>query len=211
MIIIVDDTFIDRHKYHDVSYLNETKYANICTVYTLVKTIDLASLVKQLSGCQLFCNHKTLQLFNAESKALNIEDNSKNREALISKVIQLNLPRVEFSRGLETNYEAKKIDKDLFYSNLKSLLDYFIIYNTIEPKILFWGDSFKEKEKLLLIQRMMIEIRITSIENFKTNPVIKEVLNILYPQLTNEQVIDGWVTKQFNKNEIVREINNQIQ
>jgi hypothetical protein len=25
------------------------------------------------------------------------------------------------------------------------------------------------------------------------------------------QVIDGWVTKQFNKNEIVREINNQIQ
>jgi hypothetical protein len=211
MIIIVDDTFIDRHKYHDVSYLNETKYANICTVYTLVKTIDLASLVKQLSGCQLFCNHKTLQLFNAESKALNIEDNSKNREALINKVIQLNLPRVEFSRGLETNYEAKKIDKDLFYSNLKSLLDYFIIYNTIEPKILFWGDSFKEKEKLLFIQRMMIEIRITSIENFKTNPVIKEVLNILYPQLTNEQVIDGWVTKQFNKNEIVREINNQIQ
>ena len=110
MIIIVDDTFIDRHKYHDVSYLNETKYANICTVYTLVKTIDLASLVKQLSGCQLFCNHKTLQLFNAESKALNIEDNSKNREALINKVIQLNLPRVEFSRGLETNYEAKNKD-----------------------------------------------------------------------------------------------------
>lgn len=211
MIIIVDDTFIDRHKYHDVSYLNETKYANICTVYTLVKTIDLASLVKQLSVCQLFCNHKTLQLFNTESKALNIEDNSKNREALINKVIQLNLPRVEFSRGLETNYEAKKIDKDLFYSNLKSLLDYFINNNTIEPKILFWGDSFKEQEKLFLIQRMMIEIRITSIENFKTNPIIKEVLNILYPQLTYEQVIDGWVTKQFNKNEIVREINNQIQ
>ena len=211
MIIIVDDTFIDRHKYHDVSYLNETKYANICTVYTLVKTIDLASLVKQLSVCQLFCNHKTLQLFNTESKALNIEDNSKNREALINKVIQLNLPRVEFSRGLETNYEAKKIDKDLFYSNLKSLLDYFINNNTIEPKILFWGDSFKEQEKLFLIQRMMIEIRITSIENFKTNPIIKEVLNILYPQLTYEQVIDVWVTKQFNKNEIVREINNQIQ
>ena len=26
MIIIFDDTFIDRHKYHDVSYLNENKY-----------------------------------------------------------------------------------------------------------------------------------------------------------------------------------------
>lgn len=211
MIIIVDDTFIDRHKYHDISYLKDTKYSNICTVYSMVKTIDLASLVKTLSGCQFFCNHKTLQLYNTEGKALNIEDNSKNRETLINKVTQLNIPRVEFSRGLETNYEAQKIDKDLFYSNLKSLLDYFINNNTIEPKILFWGDSFKEKEKLFLIQKMMIEIRITSFENFKTNPVIKEVLNILYPHLTNEQVIDGWVTKQFNKNEIVREINNQIQ
>ena len=211
MIIIVDDTFIDRHKYHDVSYLKDAKYSNICTVYTKVKTIDLSSLVKQLSGCQLFCNHKTLQLYNIEGNALNIEDNSKNREALINKVTQLNIPRVEFSRGLETNYEAKKIDKDLFYSNLKSLLDYFITNNSIEPKILFWGDSFKEKEILAFIQKMMNEIRITEVNNFKTNTVIKEGLNILYPQLTNEQVIDRWVAKQLNKNEIVREINNQIQ
>ena len=210
MIIIVDDTFIDRYKYHNVSYLKDAKYANKCIVYTKVKTIDLASLVKQLSRCQLFCNHKTLQLYNIENKALNIEDNSKNRETLINKVTQLDIPRVEFSRGLETNYEANKIDKDLFYSNLKSLLDYFIINNTIEPKILFWGDSFKEKEKLSFIQKMMIELRITDLENYKNNPVIKEGLDILFPLLTNEQVIDGWIMKQFNKSEIVREINNQI-
>lgn len=211
MIIIVDDTFIDRQKYHDVSYLKVAKYSNICTVYTKVKTINLSSLVKQLSDCQLFCNHKTLQLYNIEGNALNIEDNSKNREALINKVTQMNIPRVEFSRGLETNYEAKKIDKDLFYSNLKSLLDYFIANNSIEPKVLFWGDSFKEKEILAFIQKMMNEIRITEMNNFKTNTVIMEGLNILYPQLTNEQVIDRWVSKQLNKNEIVREINNQIQ
>lgn len=210
MIIIVDDTFIDRHKYHDVNYLSETKYANICTVYTMVKTIDLLSLVKQLSGCQLFCNHKTLQLFNAEGKVLDIENNSKNREALINKVTQLNIPRVEFSRGLETNYETKKIDKDLFYSHLKSLLDYFINNNSIEPKILFWGNSFKEKEKLAFIQKMMIEIRITELGNFKNNTVIKDGLDILYPELTNDQVIDIWVEKQLNKNEIVQKINNQM-
>jgi hypothetical protein len=211
MIIIVDDTFIDRNKYHDVSYLKDAKYSNICTVYTTVKTIELASLVKQLSGCKLFCNHKTLQIYNIEGKALNIEDNSKYREALINKVIQMNIPRVEFSRGLETNYEAKKIDKDLFYSHLKLLLDYSITNNSIEPKTLFWGDSFKEKEILAFIQKMMIEIRITGLDNFKTNTIIKEGLGIIYPQLTNEQVIDRWVTKQLNKNEIIREINNQIQ
>lgn len=58
---------------------------------------------------------------------------------------------------------------------------------------------------------MMIEIRIAELENYKTNSVIKDGLNILYPKLTNEQVIDWWVTKQLKKNEIVREINNQIQ
>lgn len=211
MIILVDDTFIDRHKYHDVSYLADARYSSICCIYTRVKTIDLASLVKQLPDCQLFCNHKTLQLYNVEGNALNIEDNSKNREALINKVIQFSIPRVEFSRGLETNYEAKKIDKDLFYSNLRSFLDYFINNNSIELKILFWGDYFKEKEKLSFVQKMMSQIRITELENFKTNSVIKEGLDILYPQLTNEQVVDRWITKQLNKNEIIRDINNQMQ
>ncbi len=211
MIILVDDTFIDRHKYQDVNYLKDAKYSDVCTIYTIVKTIDLAPLVKQLPSCQLFCNHKTLQLYNTEGKALNIEDNSKNREALINIVTQLNLPRVEFSRGLETNYESKKIDKDLFYSNLKPLLDHFIINNFVEPKILFWGESFKEKERLFFIQKMMIEIRISDLENFKTNSVIKEGLDILYPHLTNEQAIDRWVNNQLDKNQIVQEINNQIE
>jgi len=211
MIIIVDDTFIDRHKYQDVSYLQDVKYSKICAVYAIVKTIDLASLVKKLSSCQLFCNHKTLQLYNAESKAINIEDNSKNRETLINVVTQYKIPRVEFSRGLETNYDAKKIDKDLFYSNLKPLLDYFINNNAIEPKILFWGESFREKEKLFFIQKMMIQIRITELGDFKINPEIKEGLDILYPNQTNEQVIEGWISKQLNKNEIIREINSQIQ
>jgi len=57
----------------------------------------------------------------------------------------------------------------------------------------------------------MIEIRITELQDFNSNFVIKDGLDILYPQLSNDQVIDRWVTKQFNKNEIVQEINNQIQ
>lgn len=80
----------------------------------MVKTIDLASLVKQLPDCNFFCNHKTLQLYNTEGRALIIEDNTKTREALINKVTQYGIPRVEFSRGLETNYEAKKSIKIYF-------------------------------------------------------------------------------------------------
>jgi hypothetical protein len=210
MVIIVDDTFSDRYKYQDVNFLKETRYSDVCTVYSVVKTIDLASLVKQLVKCELFCNHKTLQLFNTEGKALNIEDNSKNRETLINMVTQLGVPRIEFSRGLETNYEANRIDKDLFYSNLKPFLDYFIVSNSIETKVLFWGESFKNKKRLSIIQNMMNEIRITNVEDFQKNSAIREGLYILYPQLTIEQIIEEWVSRQFNKNEVIQDINNQI-
>ena len=211
MIIIVDDTFIDRSKYNDICYLKEPKYTSICTIYSIIKTTDLFSLVKQLSNCPLFCHHKTLQLFNTKKEPLNIKDNTTNRDTLINKVSQLNIERIEFSRGLETNYKTNKIDKYLFYTNLKPFLDYFIETNTIEPKILFWGESFKEKEKMLIIQKMMMQVRRISLEQFKENLEIEEGLNILYPNQSNEKIIEEWISKQLSENEIILTINNQIQ
>ena len=210
MIFIIDDTFIDRHKYQDVDYLKEAIYSNICTVYTIVKTIDLASLVKQLSNCQFFCNHKTLQLYNIEMKALTVDDNTKSRESLLNIVTQLNIPRVEFSRGLETNFEAKKIDKDLFYANLRAFLNYYIENNKIESKILFWGAEFEERERLTIIQKMLMQIRTTSIEDFSNDKIILKGLKAIFPNQSSLSIIEMWKNNQFSKNDIIREINNQI-
>ena len=46
MIIIVDDTFVDRHNFHDIRYLNEDKYVHVCNVYSKIKTTELSLLVK---------------------------------------------------------------------------------------------------------------------------------------------------------------------
>ncbi len=138
MIIIVDDTFIDRYKFQNVDYLKESRYTDVCNILSLIKTTELAALVNMIPKCKLFCNHKTLQLYNREGKALNVGENSKYRETLLNEVSKEKILRIEFSRGLETNFEVKKIDKDLFYSNLKSFLDYYIDNKKVEEKILFW-------------------------------------------------------------------------
>lgn len=208
MVIIVDDTFIDRHKFHDIDYLKESKYQTVCKIYTYVKTTEIAQITKDLSDCKIFCNHKTLQLYNIEGRALKNEDNTKNREALLNKITIKTIQRIEFSRGLETNFETNRIDKDLFYTNLKAFLDYYIENNVIVPKILFWGQNFMERERLTIIQNMLMQIRMVNIEEFKNNSVIKEGINILYPEQNFNKIIESWVN--LSKNDIIQQINNQI-
>ncbi|GEM_PF-2011877 len=210
MVIIIDDTFIDRHKFHDIEYLKKERYQAICKVYSIVKTTEISQIIRLLPDCNLFCNHKTLQLYNNSGLPLNIEDNTKYRESLLNNVGQLSIQRIEFSRGLETNYETKKIDKDLFYTNLKPFLDYQLENNIFEPKIIFWGNNFQEKERLTIIQNLLIQIRMFSIQEFKNNSSIIKGLSVLYPQQDITKTIERWVDSQLSKNEIIQEINKNI-
>lgn len=210
MVIIVDDTFIDRHKFHDIEYLNESRFQKICKIFTIIKTMEIKQILESLTYCKVFCNHKTLQLYNNAGIPLNIEDNTKYRETLLNKVEHSSIQRIEFSRGLETNYETKKMDKDLFYTNLRPFLDYQIEKNIIEPKILFWGNNFKEKERLTIIQNMLMQIRMVNINEFQNNSAIIKGLSILYPEQDLTKSIERWIVSQLSKNEIIEEINKTI-
>jgi hypothetical protein len=210
MVIIVDDTFIDRYKFHDIEYLKKERYHKVCKIFTIIKTIEISQILKVLPDCNAFCNHKTLQLYNNAGIPLRIEDNTIYRETLLNKVSQYSIQRIEFSRGLETNYETKKIDKDLFYNNLKPFLDYYIESNIVESKILFWGPNFNERERLTTIQNMLIQIRMVNIEKFHDNSAIKEGLRILYPGQDLKKIIERWIDFQFSKNDIIQEINKII-
>lgn len=210
MVIIIDDTFVDRYKFHDIEYLNEKQYQEICKVFSIVKTTEISQIIKLLPRCSVFCNHKTLQLFNNAGFPLNIEDNTKYRESLLNNIGQSPIHRIEFSRGLETNYETKKIDKELFYTNLKPFLDYHLGNNRIEPKILFWGPNFQEQERLTIIKNMLIQIRMVNISEFQKNTAIKKGLGILYPENDVKKIVERWIESQFSKNEIIQEINKNI-
>jgi hypothetical protein len=210
MVIIMDDTFVDRRKFHDIEYLNEKQYQKICKVFSIVKNTEISQILKLLPECSVFCNHKTLQLVNNAGLPLNVEDNTKYRESLLNNIEQLSIQRIEFSRGLETNYETKKIDKDLFYTNLKPFLDYQMEKNILEPKILFWGNDFQEKERLTIIQNMLMQIRMVNIDEFQNSSAIKKGFSILYPEQDFKKTIERWIVSQLSKNEIIQEINKAI-
>lgn len=210
MVIIIDDTFIDRHKYHDVEYLKEEQYQEICKVFSIIKTTEISHIIKLLPECRVFCNHKTLQLYNNAGSPLNIEDNTKIRESLLNAVEKESIQRIEFSGGIETNYETKKINKDLFYTNLKSFLDYKLTRNVFEVKILFYGYNFEEKERLTKIQNMILAIRMNDSIEFKNNSDIQVGLSVLYPNQDNTITIERWIDSKLSKNEIIQEINKSI-
>ncbi len=206
MIIIADETF-DSNKSRDMSYLQDEKYKRVCEIHIEIKTTELRSLIEKIALCKLFCNHKTLQLYNTEKMPLNIEDNTRYRESLLNKVKKAGVPRIEFSGGLETNFYQKQIDKSLFYVNLKAFLNHYIDKNIIETKILFLGEDYREVERLSIINKMFMQIRILKIEHFTTDNDIKEGLKILYPEEDYSKIIERWRKKNVAKNEIIREIN----
>ncbi|MFZ4412586.1 MAG: hypothetical protein ACOYOV_05850 [Bacteroidales bacterium] len=210
MIIIVDDTFDNKHNSGNVKLLNLEEYNDICHIYSRLSNLNIITLVKKLDECELFCNHKSLQIFNKQGNALNEKDNVEIRNSLYNRVELNNIPRIEFSRDLSTNFVARTIDKQLFYSNLKSFLDYYKINNIVETKILFWGENFKDNEKLSIIQNLMFHVRMTEIENFNNNKFIKEGINILFPLSSIEEIIEKWKQDKVSKNEIIREINHKI-
>ena len=210
MVIIVDDTFINRYKFHDIEYLKAEQYQKVCKIFTIVKTTEIVQILQSLPHCKVFCNHKTLQLYNNAGIPLSIKDNTKYRESLLNKVEQSSTQRIEFSRGLETNYETRRIDKDLFYTNLKPFLDYFVDNNIVESKILFWGKNFKERERLTIIQNMLLQIRMINIDEFLDNSSIIAGLSILYPEQDLKKTIERWIDSQLSKNEIIQEINKII-
>ncbi len=208
MIIILDDTFKDRHKYNDVEFLKNEKYAQICEVRSIVKTTDLKILVSQLHNCQLLCNHRSLQFYNINNEPLNEKDNVKNFDSLISKIKENNIQRIEFSRGLESNIEISKIDKNLFYSNLNAFLDYYITNNVIELKILYFGEDFLNDERFTKIQKMMALIQMKNIKtlDYYEIPEIKKGLEILYPG-SIELTIKNWELRNMSKKDIINIIN----
>ncbi|HAS43557.1 MAG TPA: hypothetical protein DCS93_23965 [Microscillaceae bacterium] len=209
MIIILDDTFIERHKFNEVDYLQQTPYVEICTIHTEIKTTDLGSLVKTLSQYSLFCYHKTLQLLDAQGKSLNNENNLRSRENLVKKVQDLNIPMIEFSRGLETRFENKQINKDLFYTHLRVLLDYFMNHQQIELKTLFWGADFENVEKMTQVKYLMTQVRLTSLDSLSENESILQGIALIYDKDATE-IVEAWKTKQFSTNDIINEINQQI-
>ena len=207
MIFIADDLFPN----DKLNYLiGDEKYFKYCRVYSIIKTIDIENLEKELSDCKLFCNHKSLQLYDTNSKPINSIDNNNLLQKIINTVTQMNIQRVEFSGGLWDNFGARKIRRDTFYKNLKIFLDSYIKSNKIELKVLFDGPAYNNEIKFSVIENMISSIRFKSIVEYYLDIEISEGIKIIYPNKKAKDIIEIWEANKFTKDDIIKEINNQI-
>lgn len=207
MIIILDDTFNARHKFSDVSFLEDKKYKDICEIYEKPTKKDFRNIVGSFEDIQLLCNHRSLKLFNDDLEAIDGKETIQN---FFVQVQSKNVRRIEFGRDMHSNFKAKTLDKDIFYSNLNPFLDDYIATKQIELKILFYGENYAELEYLSAIDRMMDEVNFTAIETFKGNSLIMEGVKLVFSDRKPEDIVDEWINKKLSKKEIITLINNQL-
>lgn len=207
MIVILDDTFKARHKYSDVSFLEDEKYSNLCIIFERPTKKDFRNIVVDFKNIHLLCNHRSLKLFNEDQ---DIIDGKQAIQNLFIQAQSENVPRLEFGRDMHSNFKAKTLDKDGFYSNLKSFLDNYMDTKKMELKILFYGENYAELEYLSAIDRMMDEINFSNSIDFKNNELIFTGIRLVFPDREPLDIVEEWMDKGLSKKEIITIINNQI-
>lgn len=207
MIIVLDDTFEQRLNYNDVSYLSDEKYKDICTVYDYPTMPAFKNIIQDLDNIQLICNHRSLRLFNRDKNVIDGKEAIKN---IFNKTDSKNIIRLEFGRDMHSNFDAKTLDKDLFYTNLKSFLDNYLATKEIELKILYYGINYKELERITHINLVLNKINFVEIDDFKKDKAILDGVKLVFPEEDPIIVIDKWKEQGLNKKQIKYLINNQI-
>jgi hypothetical protein len=207
MILIFDDTFEIRYKFNDVSYLQLDIYKEKCTIYEKPTIEDFRRISSTPSLFKLLFTHRSLRLFDKDGNIVNGAEVIEN----FKKTMQSNnITKIDFGRDTVTNYTAKTLEKNFFYTNLKPFLDNYIENSVIELKILFYGENYLEIEKLTFIDKVISRIDEIDIEMFYKDTIILEGIQLIFSESSVSEVINDWIKKGLNKKEIRQIINNKI-
>lgn len=210
MILILDDTEKLRNRF-DIEFLFENRYKQVCQLIDKKPySKEIMQLAQNLSDYKIVCHHKSLRIQKEEGNNSSDENISKMKENFIRIVDEKKIERIEFGRDMHTNFSAKTIDKNLFYANLKSFIDFYISNNKLELKILYYGENYQEIEKMTLIDKVIDEIRNADIFDLKKNQLILDGLKYLFPSQNPIDIIENWNKKELCKKEIIHILNENL-
>ncbi len=210
MILILDDTEYLRKRF-DIEFLFDDKYKQVCQLIDKKPySREIMQLAQNLTNFIMVCHHRSIKILKEEGNNSSDEDISKMKENFIRKIDATKIARIEFGRDMHTNFSAKTIDKNLFYANLKYFIDFYILNNMLELKILYYGENYKEIEKMTLIDKVIDEIRSLDISKFKDNRLILDGLKSLFPSTNPFDIIENWRKKEFSKKEIIHIFNENL-
>jgi len=210
MILILDDTENLRKRF-DIEFLYENKYRKFCQLIDKkLYSRDIMQLAQNLTNYKIVCHHRSLKILKEEGNNSRDEDISKMKENFIRIVDEKKIERVEFGRDMHTNFSAKTIDKNLFYANLRSFIDFYISNNILKLKILYYGENYEEIEKMTLIDKVIDEIRCLDNSDFIKSQFIVNGLRSLFPDENPIDIIDNWNKKELSKKDIIHILNDNL-
>ncbi len=210
MILILDDTEKLRERF-DIEFLYDKEFKQACQLIDKKPySRDIMQLAQNLNSFKIVCHHRSLRIQKEEENNSSDEDISKMKGNFIRTIDERKIERIEFGRDMHTNFSARTIDKNLFYANLKSFIDFYISNNVLELKILYYGENYKEIEMMTLIDKVIDEIRSTDISEFKNNQLIHDGLRSLFPFENPIDIIENWNKKELCKKEIIHILNENL-
>ena len=204
MIYILDDTVSQRRS--EIHYLQNAPYSEVCVLIERPTKKINREILASFSDNQnnILCIHRSLKYFNDSGAELVESDTIRN--SLIEQIRQKGVTCIVFGRDMSRNREKLFIDKDVFYRNLKLLLDTMIEGN-VEFDILYDGALYKIAER----KRLLNEI--VDIINMECPPYDNLLLSDLLFQYFGEDpktVLESWTNKGFSKKEIRQYINDNL-
>lgn len=210
MILILDDTDNLRNRFN-IEFLLQDRYKQLCQLIDKKPySRDIMQLAQNLSTYKVVCHHRSLKILREEGNKSSDEDILTMKENFIRRIDLLKIERIEFGRDLHTNFSAKTIDKNLFYTNLKSFLDFYISNNVLDLKFLYYGENYEEIEMMTLIDKVIDEIRSIDVSEFIHNQLIHDGLKSLFSSENPIDIIENWNKKGFSKKEIIHILNENL-
>ncbi|AMR32717.1 hypothetical protein A0256_15445 [Mucilaginibacter sp. PAMC 26640] len=175
MIYLIDDNRREQQKEYGCDFLTDT---DLLSFFKIVSKIIVGTDITYLKDSTCILIHNSFPDFNASGEAISAQTNIY--ESILTLAGEKTIPVVIFTNSiLDLDYNKSeavnisRINKRLFYSNLKDFLYHFKETGNAEFKILTYGKSFIAQDLSL------ISAQISSLINsysFKDKlPKIKEL------------------------------------
>lgn len=205
MFVILDDTFIERHKFSDIGYLSESPYTDLVKIFTHPTLGDFRTILDK--EIKFIGKHRSLVLFNNREEKI---DAPKAIENFMLQVSDKKVLSIEFGRDMHTNYSQRSIDKNVFYQNFKFFLDDYLDKGKCNLKILYYGLNYNKQEKLELANKLMNKLYILDSNEYSTNSEVIEYVSLIFEEQTPKEVLENWDYNNLSLAEIIKLVNKKL-
>jgi hypothetical protein len=146
MILILDDTFVEREADYPTDFLLQEEYKNVINIHTQIKGSEINTFESKITDATCIACHRTIKFYGNSGNVLSQEKNIHFFDKLESFINNSCKPYISFSgSNIHTKLIGENnlaINKRQFYFNLQNFADYLIDNQQVELRTLTYGKNW---------------------------------------------------------------------